>query len=106
MGAYPIDEAELVSLFMGSASYGVYLVTLGMCIRCLFWGRFGRKERYNWPLVIVAASMFVFTTLDVSFALKHCIDAFISYKGSGGPNAVFEDVSSYVNVIRVGLSIS
>lgn len=103
MGAFPVDEAQIVALFMEAVAYGIYLVTLGMCIQVLFWGRTGRKERYNWPLVAVAASMFIFATFDVSFGLRHNLDAFIFYKGSGGPDAEFEDISYWVNVMKVGV---
>lgn len=101
MAAFPVDEAQIVSLFMQKVAYGIYLVTFGMCIQVLFWGNSGRKKRYNWPLVAVTMSMFVFATFDVSFSLRHNLDAFIFYKGSGGANAEFEHISYWVNVMKV-----
>ena len=101
MGAFPVDEAEIVAMFAGCVSYGIYLVTFGMCIHALFWGPTGRKERYNWSLVAVAAGMFIFATLDIAFALRHNLDAFIFYQGPGGPTAEFEDISDWVNVMKV-----
>ena len=100
---FPVDEAQIVALFMEAVAYGVYLVTLGLCVRALFWGRAGRKERINWPLVVVAALMAVFATLDVAFGLRHNLDAFIFYKGPGGADAEFEDISYWVNVMKVRL---
>ena len=98
---FPVDEAQLVTLFMQCIAYGIYLVTLGLCIRALFWGSTGKKDRYNWPLIVVAGFMFVFATLDVAFGLRHNLDAFIFYKGTGGANAEFEDISYWVNVMKV-----
>ena len=102
--AFSIAEAQLVALFMEAIAYGIYLVTLGLCVRALFWGSTGTKERYNWPLVVVAALMCTFATFDVAFGLRHNLDAFIFYTGPGGPDAEFEDISYWVNVMKVSLS--
>jgi hypothetical protein len=100
--SFPVDEAQLIKVFMEAVAYGVYLVTVGMCIRVLFWENTGRRrERLNWPLIVVAALMCTFATMDVSFGLRHNLDAFIFYKGPGGPNAEFEDISYWVNVMTV-----
>lgn len=102
MAVFPIDEAQLISLFMEAVTYGVYLVTLGMCIQALFMGSVGREGRSrNWPLIIVAAAMFVFETLNIACSLRFSLDAFIFYKGSGGPTAVFRKISYAVNVMKV-----
>ena len=45
--------------------------------------------------------MFAFATMDVAFGLRHNLDAFIFYKGAGGPDAEFEDISYWVNVMKV-----
>ena len=100
--SFPVAEAQIVALFMEAVAYGIYLVTLGLCARALAWGRAGeRRARFNWPLVAVALAMFVFATLDVAFGLRHVLDAFIFYHGSGGPDAEFEDISYWVNVMKV-----
>jgi Kef-type K+ transport system membrane component KefB len=99
--SFPVDEAQLVALFMEAVAYGIYLVTLGMCLRALFWGSTGKKERYNWPLIIVVGLMFVFCTLDVAIGLRHTLDAFIFYKGPGGANAEFADISYWISVMKV-----
>ena len=101
MSAFPVDEAQIVALFMESVAYGIYLVTLGMCVQVLFWGRSEEKKRLNWPLITVTALMFIFATFDVAFGLRHNLDAFIFYKGAGGADAEFEDISYWVNVMKV-----
>jgi len=97
---FRIDEAQLVSLWMEAISYGIYLVTLGLCIRALFWGSTGKKEYYNWPLIIVAFLMCFFLTFDVSISLKHILDAFIFFQGPGGPDGFFGEISEWVNVMK------
>jgi hypothetical protein len=98
---FPVDEAQVVELFMTSVAYGIYLVTLGMCVHALFWEQSRPKKDYNWPFIVVTALTFVFTTFDVGCTLRHNMDAFIYYKGPGGPNAEFEDISNVVNVMIV-----
>jgi hypothetical protein len=75
--------------------------TLGMCVHALFWEQSRPKKDYNWPFIVVTALTFVFTTFDVGCTLRHNMDAFIYYKGPGGPNAEFEDISNVVNVMIV-----
>lgn len=100
---FPVDEAQTVALFMESVVYGIYLVTLGICVRVLFWGRAGVHTRHtiNWPMVVVVALMAVFATLDVALGLRHILEAFIFYSGPGGPDAEFDDISNWVNVMKV-----
>ena len=101
MASLPVDEAQMVSIFTEAVVYGIYLVTCGMCVQALFWGKTGHKDKYNWPLICVAAAMFVFSTSDVAFSLRHNLIAFIYYKGAGGPDGEFEDISYWVNVMDV-----
>lgn len=101
--SFPVDEAQIVALFMEAVAYGIYLVTFGLCVRVLFCGRRGtkRRKRYNWSLIVVAALMFIFATLDVAFGLRHNLDAFVFYRGPGGPITEFQNISYWVNVMKV-----
>lgn len=101
VNTFPVGEAQIIALFMEAVAYGIYLVTLGLCARALLWRRAGTRERCNWPLIAVALAMLTFTTLDVSFGLKHVLDAFVFYHGSGGADAEFENISYWVNVMKV-----
>ena len=101
MPHYPIDEAQLVSMYMEAIAYGIYVVTFGMCMRALLWSRDGTKKLHNWPMIVFTMTMFIFATLDIAVALRHNLDAFISYKGPGGAQAEFEDISNWVNVVQV-----
>jgi hypothetical protein len=103
MPAFPVDEAQLLSLFFESVAYGVYLVTFGMCIRALLWSSVPEKgsRPVKWPSVIMAGAMFVCATLDTVFNLRHNLDAFVFYKGGGGAIQEFEHMSYWVNVGQV-----
>lgn len=100
--AFPVAEAQIVALFMEAVAYGVYLVTAGLCARALLGGhRRQRGARRRWPLAAVAGAMALFATLDVAFGLRHNLDAFVFYSGPGGADAEFEDISYWVNVMKV-----
>ena len=89
MAAFPVDEAQLLSLFFESVAYGIYLVTFGMCLRALLWSTApGQPRRYNWPSIIMAGAMFVCATLDTVFNLRHNLAAFIFYKGPAVPRRI------------------
>ncbi|PSR75960.1 hypothetical protein PHLCEN_2v8765 [Hermanssonia centrifuga] len=98
--SFPVAEAQVVALFMESIAYGVYVVTLGIACRVLFFDNQGMKKRVNWSMVVVVALMAIFSTLDVSLGLRHNLDAFIFYKGPGGPDAEFDNISYWVNVMK------
>ena len=98
---FPVDEAQIIALFMESVVYGIYLVTLAACVRALFWDTQGFKRNINWAMVVVTGTMAIFATLDLALGLRHNLDAFVFYKGPGGPSAEFDDISYWVNVMKV-----
>ncbi|KZT69509.1 hypothetical protein DAEQUDRAFT_737983 [Daedalea quercina L-15889] len=97
--AFPIDEAQLVSLFMESITYGIHAVTFTMCMYTWFTDRRKRHSR-SWPWMSVAVILFAIGTLDVSFNFYHNLEAFLLYKGTGGAEAVFDRQSNWANVMR------
>lgn len=99
--SFPVDEAQLVALFMEAVAYGIYLVTLGICARALFWDRLGFRHAVNWPMVAVVLAMAIFATIDVALGLRHNLDAFIFYSGPGGADGEFDNISNWVNVMKV-----
>ena len=58
-----------------------------------------RKGRRN-VFLIVALLFFIVATLDVALLLRHVLDAFIWYRGSGGAIAELSDISYWVNVMK------
>lgn len=99
MANFPIQEAQLISLFMQSTVYGVHVVTFLMCMWALL-RPLNSGRPVNWPWLSVAVILFAIGTADVSFNLYHNLIAFIYYTGLGGAQAQFEDLSSWVNVMR------
>ncbi|TFY51508.1 hypothetical protein EVG20_g10969 [Dentipellis fragilis] len=97
--AFPIDEAQIVALFLESLFYGTYLVTFGMCMYSLI-QRSKNDGFRHWPLFVVAILLFTFATLDVAFLVRHVLDAFIWYRGPGGAKGEFADISYWVNVMK------
>ena len=45
--------------------------------------------------------MFTFTTLDIGFSLRDVLRAFVFYKGPSDAYEAFEDLSYWVNVMKV-----
>lgn len=101
MTAFEVAEAQIVALFMESITYGMYLVTLVICARALFFDAQGIKRILNWPMIVVMTLMAIFATLDVALGLRHNLEAFIYYSGPGGPAAEFDNISYWVNVMKV-----
>ena len=58
-----------------------------------------RKGRRN-VFLIVALFFFIVATLDVALLLRHVLDAFIWYRGSGGAIAELSNLSYWVNVMK------
>jgi len=105
---FPVTEAQIVALFMESVFYGIYLVSLFYCMRALLWSQVNRKMKndINWPMLVVTLLLATFATLDVAFGLRHVLDAFIFYKGPGGAATELEDISYWVNVMKVRASLA
>lgn len=99
---FPIDIAQLVGMFMASVFYGIFLVTFFKCIRVLFVtseGQLKSPRDLNWKMLIPAVLMFIFASLDVSFGLRHNIEAFIYFQGD--PKVDFEDSSNWLVYMKM-----
>ncbi|TCD61071.1 hypothetical protein EIP91_009075 [Steccherinum ochraceum] len=99
MAAFPLDLAQLIALFVQSVLYGVFLVSFAMCLHALWNSQLpssGQKRMF----VVVTLLLFVFATSGVAFGLRHVIDAFIYYHGSGGAAQELSDISYWVNVME------
>lgn len=101
MSSLSLAECQLVAVFMTSVAYGIYLVTLGMCLQTLFWPQSAeRRVKMNRPLAVAMVLMAIFATLEAAFTLRFAMDGFIYKNGPGGPEAVFRNVSAWVNVMK------
>ncbi|KIP07585.1 hypothetical protein PHLGIDRAFT_412673 [Phlebiopsis gigantea 11061_1 CR5-6] len=99
MADFPVDEAQIVALFMESVFYGLYLVTFGMCMYVmLVKGRSSARQRA--VFLAVALAMFAVASLDAVLLLIHVLDAFIWYRGPGGAIGEFDEISYWVNAMK------
>lgn len=99
--AFPLAEAQLVALFMQSVAYGVHVATFAMCMYTWFELRNTPRTSRSWPWVSVAVVLFFIGTIDVSFNLYHNLLAFVVHDGGQDAQGEFQDLSDWVDVIRV-----
>ena len=63
-----------------------------------------RTPKINKLLVLIATTMFCFSTAHVSLGFQRLIEGFIVLRNQpGGPAAFFSDVSIPANVVKVGI---
>ncbi|RPD54892.1 hypothetical protein L227DRAFT_334113 [Lentinus tigrinus ALCF2SS1-6] len=98
----PLDTAQLIAMYLQAIFYGMALITVAYGLRVLLWssdGHLKSKGSVNWIMVGTTLAMFTIATVNMAFVLQHILEAFIYYKGPGGPNAEFNDISNWVNVM-------
>ncbi|OSX62655.1 hypothetical protein POSPLADRAFT_1039690 [Postia placenta MAD-698-R-SB12] len=100
MSAFPITEAQIVSLFMESVGFGLHIATFIVCLRTLLGNSRGVRKPINWPLLCIAISLFIVGAYDVALSLYHIIVAFVLYQGPGGAAASLDHISNWVNVFK------
>lgn len=119
----PLDEAELVSLFVESILYGassrslrahradihdsegLLIITFLACLYILVFRR--NTRRLNIPMVATAVLLFVCATMHVSIDLARAILAFYTYRATpGGPSAYFADVRRITHVLKSAVYIT
>lgn len=103
MSSFPINLAQLVAFFMESVAWGIQIITFTQCIWALFEAdkSVGGRRNVNVTLLTYAVALFVWGTLDISFAAFRNITAFVYYMGPGGSIEIFSQISNYVTVLRV-----
>lgn len=105
---FTIDKAQIVGLFLECIFFGIFLVTFPPCLRALVWknGRIKAIDTINWTMFAVAMVLASFAVLDTALGLLHNIEAFVLYKGPGGPTEELSNISDWVNVMKESLLIS
>ncbi|KAJ6530054.1 hypothetical protein DFH09DRAFT_1285147 [Mycena vulgaris] len=101
MPSLSLPAAELLATFLSSLLYGIYLVTLGitgwilLITRETGTRRWKRCGEMNWIVVCVCVLLFINVTVDLGMAVTFNVQAFVSYKGLGGPEHVFTHASGW-----------
>ena len=83
---------------------GIALITVAYGLHVLLWSRDGhlkRRKDISWIMVGTIIAMFTIATLEMAFGLLHNLQAFVWYTGPGGAIAEFDDISNWVNVMRL-----
>lgn len=101
---FGITAAQTVAVFIESVLYGIYLVSLGYCLRALLFDPHSHglqwKKEINFVMLTVTLLLWVVSTLDLALGLRHNLEAFVYYSGPGGPTAVFLEISSWINIMK------
>lgn len=103
--AFGVAEAQLTALFVQSTTYGVHVVTFATSMYTWFRRPPTLRTSNRWPWMIVSIALFVIGTIDVCFNFYHNLVAFIFFKGAGGANEAFDDLSNWINVMRVSAEL-
>ncbi|KZT42322.1 hypothetical protein SISSUDRAFT_1058683 [Sistotremastrum suecicum HHB10207 ss-3] len=98
MAPFPLDKAELVSLFVESVLAGIFAVLFVTTIYVLLQRR--SNGRLNKPMFIAAIAMFVIVQLHVSFNFARMVDAFITYRDNNGTIAYLGDQPRAKNMVK------
>jgi hypothetical protein len=96
--------AELIAPIIACVFYGIYLVTLGIAGRQLLTtetGQWKQRSAINWVIVGVSVVLFVNSTLNLVVALITIYQAFVLYKGPGGPDHIFMHGSGWKTITKV-----
>ncbi|KAF9460684.1 hypothetical protein BDZ94DRAFT_1169252, partial [Collybia nuda] len=80
---------------------GIYLISFFYCIHGLLWsnGKLKDRRKLNYPMLIAAIWLFVFSVLDLAFGFQINIAAFFGPKGD--PIAYFSEASNWINVMKL-----
>jgi hypothetical protein len=85
---------------------GILLVSFFSCMRALLWsnGRFKPFRLMNIKMLIASLLMFIIASLDVTFHLRHNLEAFIWYNGPAIED--FNKTASWINVVTMGTYVA
>jgi len=104
--AFGISEAQILGLWLETLFLGVNLVSFGFAVHAFLFNARGGTRRpakdINWFLFLMCIFLCFTSIFDTGVGLAHNIDAFIKYKGPGGSDEHFHNISNWVNVAKVG----
>ena len=91
----------LLSLFLQSILYGVYLITCGSCAAALTRvnGRWRSRKELQWPFLLAGAFLLLNTTCYLCIQFHNCLEPFV-YTGSDGPSVLSTFFASSIFQVR------
>ncbi|KDR79637.1 hypothetical protein GALMADRAFT_137431 [Galerina marginata CBS 339.88] len=102
VGSAGIDSVTLVSIFVESVLYGLFIVLfIASTIIQLRKSR-GQGNALNRPMLIASFTMFVLATVHIAIDLRRALTAFIGSAGRGGPIALLGQVNAPTYLLKNG----
>jgi hypothetical protein len=103
----PPAETELFAQLFEAIFWGIYVITLGFCLKALLrtQNRWKRSAEISKPMLVVAILMGCVATFDMCLTFAVNLNAFVFYDGPGGPKAAFDNTSGWMDVMSVSFVV-
>ncbi|KAJ6482981.1 hypothetical protein C8R47DRAFT_1133449 [Mycena vitilis] len=101
MAQFPPAESQLITQFLESIFWGIYVVTFAFCLAALLrtQNRWMRPAEVSKPMLVVTILMGCIATFDVCLTFLINLNAFVFYNGPGGPKAAFDNTSGWMDIM-------
>ncbi|KAJ7879443.1 hypothetical protein B0H13DRAFT_2300539 [Mycena leptocephala] len=101
MAPFSPAKSQLLTQLLESIFWGIYVVTLGFCLKALLrtQNRWKRPAEMCKPMLVVTILMGCIATFDMCLTFAINLNAFVFYDGSGGPKAAFDNTSGRMDVM-------
>ncbi|PPQ64865.1 hypothetical protein CVT26_002583 [Gymnopilus dilepis] len=98
----PITEARILELFFQAVFYGMHVITAGHCVLSLTYTRQGWKSGsdVHWVMLAVSLALLLNSTFGLALGLLQALQAFVFYVKTLGPDAVFSDISNWLDIAK------
>lgn len=92
---------NLVTLFLQSVLYGIYIVTCGNCAVAVTRvnGRWRRRREMQWPFLLAGTFLLINATCNLCFQFYRCLEL-LWYTGPSRPG-ITTSFSRWINVAKV-----
>jgi hypothetical protein len=103
MAPFSILEAALVLQLVESIFWGIYVCTLGFCLKALLrtQNRWKKSAEISKPMLAVTIVMGCVATFDVFLTFVINLNAFALYDGPGGPLDAINNTAGWMDVMGV-----
>ncbi|KAK0469017.1 uncharacterized protein EV420DRAFT_1658099 [Desarmillaria tabescens] len=92
------QQSSIVALYLESTAWGIFLVTLGLCLRSLLFNKSGLKpfSEVNRPMLAVCLTMPIFATVNMAINTKRALDSV----GPEGISEQFTNLGSPIEIVK------